>query len=486
MIILLALSVLLITYILSQIQKPHNYPPGPAFIPVIGHFYKIKSLSKALGGQHHAFSHLANIFNTNIVGLKFGNDLTVIVLSYPIIKRVLTEEVFEGRPDNFFMRLRSMGTRKGITGTDGELWNTQRNFVVKHLRNLGLGKQVMSTHIKNEVGNLLKILPNSGTQIRKLLAPSIINIFWDITSGSRIKGNDPRIEKLIELLNARSKAFDMSGGILNIFPWLRFVAPKRCGYDLIWRMNRELNALFMEIIEEHYKSYAADKNDDLIYIYIEQIRNDQPTFSNDQLAMVLLDLFIAGSQTTSTSLDFAFMMMILRPDIQQKVQSSLDNAFDRNEPIEYCERHRVPYVEAVLLEVLRFFLITPIIGPRRALHETELGGYRIPKNTTILISIASIHKDTSYWKDPEIFKPERFMSEDGKLVPHDNLIPFGLGRRRCLGEVLARNCLFTFFSEVIRNYTITLQPGAEEPSMIPQPGIVLSPKPYLSVFIKRY
>lgn len=472
-------------YLLNQIRKPENYPPGPPLLPIIGHLHIMKKLCNKFQFQYLAFNHLHEKFNTKVLGLKFGNELTVIVSSYPLAKQVLKEDVFEGRPDNFFIRLRSMGKRIGITGTDGEEWSIQRQFVVKHLKTLGLGKEIMSNLVKYEVANLLKILPNNNTAIKTLLAPCVINIFWSLTTGSRFDVNDCRIEKLIAILGARSKVFDLAGGIMNALPWLRFIAPKKIGYEMICKLNKELYTLFMETIEEHYKTYDEDNDEDLINMYIKEIKKGNAHFTDEKLVIVLLDLFIAGSQTTSTTLDFALMMMILRPELQEKLQKQLDDAFDKNVPIDYSQKWRVPFAEAVILEVMRFFLITPIIGPRRTLENTVIDSYSIPKNTTVLINLQSLHHDKVYWKDPEVFRPDRFINEAGELINHDYIIPFGMGRRRCPGEVLARNCLYTFFAEIVRNFKITLHPNSQTPSLIPQPGIVLSPQPYLAQFTLR-
>lgn len=86
---------------------------GPEWKPYVGNLFLLKKLSKLYGGQHLALGKLAEAYNTNILGLKLGRDYVVVVFSYDAVRRVLTDEDYEGRPDNFFIRLRSMGTRKG-------------------------------------------------------------------------------------------------------------------------------------------------------------------------------------------------------------------------------------------------------------------------------------------------------------------------------------------------------------------------------------
>lgn len=127
----------------------------------------------------------------------------------------------------------------------------------------------------------------------------------------------------------------------------------------------------------------------------------------------------------------------------------------------------------------------PTSGPRRALETTTLGGYTIPKNTTILIGLHSVQKDNSYWNDPDDFRPERFLDENQKIANTERFVAFGQGRRRCLGENLARGCLFTFFVGIMQKYRLKLPAGNALPSVQTMPGIVLSPQQYKVVFVKR-
>ena len=358
---------------------------------------------------------------------------------------------------------------------------------------MGYGKTKMEIQIQNELQELLDILDkNEGIPIwpgSQFLPPSVINVLWTFTAGSRIERNDKRLLKFLSLLQKRSKAFDLSGGTLSQMPWLRFFAPEKTGYNLIRNLNKELYEFFMEIIEEHLDTYSDDKeNDDLIYAYIKEMRlqekNPDSTFTLLQLTMVILDIFIAGSTTTSTTIDLAFMITLMRPDVQEKCHKEIDAILGRGISPNYANRMSLPYVEAVLLEVQRFFHIAPLTGPRRTLRTCQLGGYTIPKNTTVLIGVISVQMDAEFWKDPETFRPERFLDENRNIIKTVNMLPFGAGRRRCLGDQLARACIFTFFVGILQKYKLQPCP-AEPPSLDLLPGMTLSPKPYKINFQKR-
>lgn len=148
-------------------------------------------------------------------------------------------------------------------------------------------------------------------------------------------------------------------------------------------------------------------------------------------------------------------------------------------------RRIVVFVSLTNRFLIRIFHIVPTSGPRRVLQTTTLGGYTIPKNTTVLIGLHTVQKDKSYWTDPDVFRPERFLDENQKITNTERFVAFGQGHRRCLGENLARACLFTFFVGIMQKYRIELPANGQSPSLQTLPGIVLSPKQYNVVFTKR-
>lgn len=179
------------------------------------------------------------------------------------------------------------------------------------------------------------------------------------------------------------------------------------------------------------------------------------------------------------------MMMLIRQDIQNRCHKEIESVLAGNEfTVNYSEKSKMPYIEAVLLEVQRFFHIVPISGPRRALKATTLGGFDIPRNTTILIGLRTVHMDKSFWRDPEVFRPERFLDENNNIVNTERLIPFGLGKRRCLGDQLAKACIFTFFVGILQRFNLKKSEN-DPPCLKLLPGITLSPQPYKIVFERR-
>ncbi|EDW19227.1 probable cytochrome P450 305a1 [Drosophila mojavensis] len=489
--------------LLNSIRRPHNFPPGPGFLPWLGNTLQFRREARAAGGQHILFEQWAKRYQSPLIGLKLGQDYVVVALGHELVREVQLQEVFEGRPDNFFLRLRTMGTRKGITCTDGQLWYEHRNFAMKQMRHVGYGRSQMEQQIEHEAEELMQQLARTeAAPIEPVnwLAQSVLNVLWCLIAGERISRNeDGTLRRLLELMNRRSKLFDICGGLLTQFPWLRHVAPNYTGYNLIRQLNTELHGFFMESIKEHRQRIEECKKrgeqppeSDLIFAYLQEMnsqRQDTDSFNETQLVMTILDFFIAGSQTTSNTINLALMVLAMRKDLQDQlydeVAANLHSADSKTDSFPHLSRREsFYYMEAFIMEVQRFFHITPITGPRRALWNTKLGGFDIPRNATILISLRSVHLDEQHWSDPHEFRPQRFIDADGKCCKDEYFMPFGLGRRRCLGDALARACIFSFLVRIVQQFRVVL-PEGETPSLILQPGITLTPKPYKVQFVKR-
>ncbi|KAK6629193.1 hypothetical protein RUM43_003010 [Polyplax serrata] len=457
---------------------------GPKWWPFLGNGFILRELSKNLKGQHLALSKLGKDFNTSVLGLKLGRDLVVVGLSAEVIRAILTRDVFTGRPLSFFMKLRCFGKRQGITSTDGYIWKEQRAFTFRHLKQIGFGKETMDVMIMDEVKALIDALKSEKIteNINEKTSLSVLNVLWALVTGKRLKKADDRLKRLLKLLSCRARAFDMAGGTLNQMPWLRYIAPQKTGYSLLQEVNSELRCFLMETIE-NYKKETNDR-DTLIGAFLHEQKNQRNSsnFTDEQLIVILLDLFLGGAQTTSQTLNFAFLLMIRNPEVQEKVHRHIVDTIGRDNLPTVEDKSKLAYVDAVLLEVMRMYCVVPIIGPRRSLENTVLNGYFIPKNTTMLLNINAAHYDETHFSEPFKFKPERFLSSNGQLINQEGVFAFGLGKRRCLGEALARSCLFLIFSGIMQNFEITKLPNEPDPSLEPLGGITIAPKSYKAHF----
>ncbi|XP_050361276.1 probable cytochrome P450 305a1 [Nymphalis io] len=455
---------------------------SPRWYPFIGCNSILHKRTVKYGSQWKAISEMAKEYSTNVLGLKMGNERVVVVYGEKNIQQVSNDKVFDARPDNFFLRLRSFGRRCGITFVDGPLWREHKLFTFKYLRNIGYGKELMHEDIKYNLKNILNFINNSNgnpINIKIMVAMSAMNILWKYVAGEHIK--DSQLRKIIELLSARSKIFTMAGGWLNQWPFLRFIAPEWSGYAVIKKMNEQIHDIIIESIEKHKKKSVKGK--DFIYAFLDEMHKNKATYTEDQLTGTCLDFLIAGAQTIGSSFDFMILAALRNADIQEKMYQEIISVLG-DEDYNWPDIKRLVYTTAFVCEVQRYYTIAVFSGARRTLADSILDGYTIPSGTTILVSLGDLHTDPELWDEPTKFEPERFIDANGRLKSSTHSYPFGLGRRRCPGEPLAKPFLLTSLVAILQKYRIESSNGVL-PSDEPHIGMLAEPRPFTARFVKR-
>ncbi|XP_058066126.1 methyl farnesoate epoxidase-like [Anopheles bellator] len=482
----LGLLLALVLYCFWDVRKPKHFPPGPVWFPLIGCGVTLMRKVRTLGFYHLMWMALCRKYG-RIVGVRVGRDHIIVVSGREAIRAMYAKEQFDGRPDGFFFRMRSFGQRLGVAMTDGPDWEVQRKFAVRTMKQLGMGRTEFVRIIEREVQELVenfRVRAEAGEtfMMSGSLDIALLNVVWVLMAGQRYELENVRLKWLAEAIHRTFHVIDMSGGSLSRFPWLRFVCPEASGYGPMLRLLKPLWGFLEETIESiRSNPHAPDRRDSLISAYLVEMarREHHDSFSDAQLVSLCLDLFQAGIETLSSVLGFALLYMLHHPAVMRKVQSELDTVVGAGRLPTSEDRPRLPFTEAVILEVERISTVVPVGLVHRAMDDVELCGYRIPKDAIVLPLLYSIQMDPDYWTDPGTFRPERFLNETGdRVVQHpDVFIPFGAGRRRCLGEALAKPAVFLFFSAIVHRFSIESADTALPP-LEGMDGITLSPNPF--------
>jgi methyl farnesoate epoxidase/farnesoate epoxidase len=431
---------------------------------------------------------LAKIYGP-IVGLKFFHKHLIIVSSRDAIKEVYSRDELNGRPDGFFFRVRTFEQRLGIVFTDGDFWENQRKFSAITLKHLGVGKFGMAQRIEFEAEELVKEFTRKSEKcdsfnMQSAFDISVLNLMWVLLKGERFELSDERLIELVAAVHKNFQVIDMSGGILNLFPLIRHIFPVASGYrELCDTMKPIWNFLAQEIDDIRKKFNPKNEPNCFIEAFIKEInKNDGSFFVIEQLFGICIDFLQAGSETTANSLGFALLYMLHYPQIMRRVQIELMSVLGVKRLPKMSDRQNLKYTEAVLCEIQRCANIAPLGIAHRAVENSYLSGFFIPKDATILCNLYGLHTDEGYWKNANQFIPERFLNVDGDLVFPDYFIPFGMGKRRCLGENVAKSSFFLFFASIMHYFDIECV--GELPDLNGINGISLAPKPF-QVSMKR-
>lgn len=312
----------------------------------------------------------------------------------------------------------------------------------------------MAIHIKREVTELLKNL--EARSLRGDVIPvqeegnnifdiSVMNVMWMILRGERYEPDDPKIINLMETIHKSFQIVDMSGGILNFFPFVRYFLPDKSGFRPLVETLKPLWSFLKFNISQVLTSFDPKCDPrNFIEFYCREIfaKSSQASFfTSEQLLALCVDFFQAGSETTSNTLAFAMLYMIHYPDVCRKVQNELDSVLGDRLP-EISDRPLLNYALATICEIQRMANVAPLGGfsclefdtenkdsfsgiAHRALRNLNVGSYIIPKDAVVLFNIYSVHMDPNCWNKPEEFIPERFLNENQELITYDSFIPFG-------------------------------------------------------------
>lgn len=374
-------------------------------------------------------------------------------------------------------------TRYGVIFSSGELWQRSRRFTLHHLRNFGMGRSKLETVIQGQVSEFLEkvLAPSVGrpVNIDDSLKIAIANIIWGTVSGEQFSIQDKSALSVMDSFN--EAADNMSTMVLlTLFPWLRRFPDCWIGLHQLKRIiDSPMATLFRPAIAEHSKTVKLDGEPrDYIDALLQEQARDPDVFTEQHLQRSILDIFVAGSDTTTSTLRWAFCLLASYPDIQQRLRQELLDQLGGSKPT-LADRQKLPFAEAVLMEVQRLGNVAPYGVEHVASEDLQLGGYKLPRGTIIISLLQAVHMDPANFEDPHEFRPARFIDDEGRLKPSKALMPFSVGKRACLGESLARAELFLFVTWIIQKYRIRFPEGFHHDfSVIANKMLIREPKPF--------
>ncbi|XP_078524247.1 cytochrome P450 2J2-like [Lissotriton helveticus] len=480
---------LLLAFVTLQFMKVMwmrgRLPPGPTPVPILGNLW-------TLGFKLHPETLMQ-------IAKRYGNTFTVWLGSKPMVvlngyeacrdALITHSEEFTGRPYTPFVK--DFNREKGIISSNGLIWKEQRRFSIFALRSLGMGKRSLEERIQEEAQHLLDVIAASNGNPLDPFSPislCVSNVISSVTFGHRFSLDDEIFHKLINatdlliwfLGSVYGKLYDFAPGLMRRVPGPHQTALKA------WR---ETHKYICQEIKMHQESMVEDAPRDFIDLYLTQLAktngDPQSTFDEESIVQVVGDLFLAGSETTTTALYWALLYMVAHPDIQDRVQKELDAVFGSSSVISYADREKLPYTNAVIHEIQRYSSISAVGVPRVCVKQAPVQGYQIEKGTVILNNLTSVLYDSDYWETPHQFNPSHFLDPEGKFVTREAFLPFSAGHRVCLGEKLARIELFIFFTSLLRTFTFQLPEGVTAAKLDSVYGAIMHPHPYKLCAVSR-
>ncbi|KAK7830647.1 hypothetical protein U0070_018372 [Myodes glareolus] len=469
--LLAAVTFLLLADYLKR-RRPKNFPPGPRCLPFVGNILQLD-----MGQPHVTIQQFVKKYG-NILSLNFGNVASVVITGLPLIKKVFThmEQDILKRPVNLVQE--RISKNNGVLFSSGQTWKEQRRFALMTLRNFGLGKKSLEQRMQEEVSCLVEAIKEEKGQPFNphfSINNAVSNIICSVTFGERFEYHDSRFQEMLRLLDeAICLEASMMCQLYNIFPWIMKYLPG--SHQTVFRNWEKLKSFVSSMIDNHRRDWNPDEPRDFIDAFLTEMTKypeKTTSFNEENLIWTTLDLFLAGTETTSTTLRWALLYMALYPEVQEKVQAEIDRVVGQMRQASLADRESMPYTNAVIHEAQRLGNIVPFNVPREVSKDTNLDGFHLPKGTVILTNLTALHSDSKEWATPETFNPEHFL-ENGQFKKRESFLPFSMGKRACLGEQLARSELFIFFTALLQNFTFK-PPVNEKLSLKFRMGLTVTP-----------
>ncbi|ESO84645.1 hypothetical protein LOTGIDRAFT_131752 [Lottia gigantea] len=345
-------------------------------------------------------------------------------------------------------------------------WKVLRKVALQGMRYFASGEK-LGEKLYDAGSQMIKIIREKEGEkldMEKYISLLIFNFLHGICFHKRFDVDDKEFLYMLEMLNVVNEEFG-NGLWEDVIPLLRYWPTKR--FRRIVHALDYFNKFIKKEYEDHKKTFSKDDikdfTDFLINARNEAIAEDpavEQMITDIHVAQVISDIFSAGVDTTRQTLTWAIFLLVQHPEIQKKAQEEIDQVLDKDQQPSISDKERLPYTEAVLHESMRFMPVVPLGVPHSTLCDTTLGEYEIPKGTMVMVNHYALHMDKDVWGDPEVFRPERLLDEDGSLAPKPmSWLPFSCGRRNCLGETIARPEMLLVLAMLLRNFSFSCAEG---------------------------
>ncbi|KAE9388468.1 cytochrome P450 [Gymnopus androsaceus JB14] len=481
-------------------QTPFPLPPGPKGWPIVGNIFDVPK-DKQL---HIAYMEMGRKYGNDLLYLNMAGTSLLILNSEEVANDLFVERstLYSNRPDfpMLFLCEDEAGWTHNSMGWEfnvglfpyGDRWRKSRALFTQQFSPSNL-KTFQKPLLQESTYVFLKKLLDTPKEfehhIRFFTGGTIISSVYGISF------DDPRHESYLALAKHINQAFGEAGipgtYLVDTFPMLKYIPEwfpgagfkRKAAYErgFVQRMYNEP----VEFVKRNMASGTAKSC--VVSRALEEMQDDGGWSEEKEeiMKMVSATMYAAGADTTSATLTIILLALVRDTDIMKKGQAAVEAVVGLDRLPDFGDEGRIPYVDALIMEGLRWRPITPLGVPHHTVSADTYRGYYIPAHTVVIGNTwAFLHNPDTYGEDVTQFRPERFLNPDGTLnskVPYPDAA-FGFGRRVCPGKAFAQSALWLAVASLLACFDfgkVFDEDGvAIEPSTDCIDGLLLRPPPY--------
>ncbi|KAJ4978455.1 hypothetical protein NE237_009235 [Protea cynaroides] len=434
-------------------QTPVNHlPPSPFALPIIGHLHLIK------GSLHRTLSSLSNKYGP-VLHLQFGFRTVFVITSPSAVEECFTKNdiIFANRPRLLSGKHLNYDYTTIGAASYGHHWRNLRRFTALQIFSMNcLNKSslIRQDEIRLLLGKLFKDAQHgfAKVELKSRFSELAFNIIIRMVAGKRYYGDDLEdLEEASQFRDIISENFELSGAsnpgdFVPFLQWIDYYGLERRMLTLKAKTDTFLQSLIDECrcsresnsscsLQSGNSTLQEETKTTMIDVMLSLQETEPENYTDTTIKGIILILLIAGTDTTSVTIEWAMSLLLNHQEVLKKAKAELHTNVGHDRLMDESDLPRLPYLQGIINETLRLFPAVPLLSPHESSDDCTIGEFDVPKGTVLIINAWAIHRDPKLWEDPNSFKPERFGEMGGEAKKW--LIPFGLGRRGCPGSGLA-------------------------------------------------
>lgn len=434
-------------------------PPGPTPLPLVGNLLSLR------GNLHHTLARLARAHGP-VMTLKLGLTTAVVVSSRDAAREAFTKHdrrlAARAVPDSGRALGFSERSMVWLPSSD-PLWKTLRGIVAANIfspRSIAAVRGVrerkvydMVSYFRGRAGQEVDVGQAVYGGVLNLVSSVLFSIDVVDVGAESAQGLRVLVEELVEAI--------AKPNVSDLFPFLRALDLQGWRRWVARRLERALRVLD-DIVDRRLEDADASthKHGDFLNSLLELVSTGK--IARHNVTTILFDMFAAGSDTIAITVEWAMAELLRNPSVMAKVRAEMEDTLGGKETIEEPDAANLPYLQAVVKEAMRLHPVAPILLPHQAVEDgVEIGGYAVPKGSTVIFNAWAIMLDPAAWERPDEFVPERFLerAEVDFRGKEFEFIPFGSGRRLCPGLPMAERVVPFILASLLRAFEWRLPDG---------------------------
>ncbi|XP_010413500.1 PREDICTED: cytochrome P450 76C3 [Camelina sativa] len=436
-------------------------PPGPPRLPFLGNILQLGEK------PHRSLSDLSKIYGS-VMSLKLGSLTTVVISSPDAAKEVLKthDHVLSyripsdpvraaGHHELSIVWLPPFARWRFLRKiTKNQLFSTQRLEATSALRMMKVQELMSFVNKCSE--------RREAVNISRASFITSLNIISNALFSTNLANFDHDSKTSQDFHNVVIRMMEIAGkpNLADFFPFLGFLDLQGARKEARLLMHK-LFRVFQGFIDAKRASNVWKNNNDMLDSLLDIAQDEKSELDDNDIKHLLLDLFLAGVDTSSSAVEWAMAELLQNPKMMVKAQEEIRQVIGLNSTVQELDIVKLPYLQAVVKESLRLHPPAPFLIPRKSeSDDVRIFEFLIPKNTQVLVNVWAIGRDPSVWENPTQFKPERFLRRGIDAKGNDfELIPFGAGRRICPGMPLAFRIMHLVLASLLYGFDWENQNG---------------------------